>query len=81
MNTDDARFDTRAIHAGQEFDPTTGAVIPPVYLTSTFVQDGIGGLRHGYADSPGGNPPPTPPETPPPAPHGGIPRPDPKSAA
>ena len=53
---DDARFDTRAIHAGQEFDPTTGAVIPPIYQTSTFVQDGIGGLRGGYEYSRGGNP-------------------------
>ena len=40
-------FETRAIHAGQAFDPTTGAVVPPVYLTSTFVQDGIGGFRGG----------------------------------
>jgi cystathionine gamma-synthase len=53
---DDARFDTRAIHAGQEFEPTTGAVIPPLYLTSTYVQDGIGGLRGGYEYSRGGNP-------------------------
>ena len=49
-------FDTLAIHAGQEFDPTTGAVIPPIYQTSTFVQDGIGGLRGGYESSRGGNP-------------------------
>lgn len=56
MQHDDARFDTRAIHAGQEFDPTTGAVIPPIYQTSTFVQDGIGGLRGGYEYSRGGNP-------------------------
>ena len=49
-------FSTRAIHAGQEFDPTTGAIIPPVYLTSTFVQDGIGGLRNGYEYGRGGNP-------------------------
>jgi cystathionine gamma-synthase len=53
---DDARFDTRAIHAGQAFDPTTGAVIPPIYQTSTYVQDGIGGLRGGYEYSRGGNP-------------------------
>ncbi|UOE44000.1 cystathionine gamma-synthase [Agromyces larvae] len=53
---DQSGFDTRAIHAGQEFDPTTGAVIPPVYLTSTYVQDGIGGLRNGYEYSRGGNP-------------------------
>jgi len=50
------KFDTVAIHAGQEFDPTTGAVIPPIYQTSTYVQDGIGGLRGGYEYSRGGNP-------------------------
>lgn len=49
-------FDTRAIHAGQEFDPTTGAVIPPIHVTSTYAQDGIGGLRGGYEYSRGGNP-------------------------
>jgi cystathionine gamma-synthase len=49
-------FSTRAIHAGQAFDPTTGAVVPPVYLTSTFVQDGIGNLRGGYEYARGGNP-------------------------
>lgn len=57
MNTDRPRgFDTRAIHAGQAFDPTTGAVIPPIYQTSTYVQDGVGGLRGGYEYSRGGNP-------------------------
>ena len=49
-------FDTRAIHDGQEFDPTTGAIIPPIYQTSTFVQDGIGGLRGGYEYGRSGNP-------------------------
>ncbi|WP_374007997.1 cystathionine gamma-synthase [Leifsonia sp. LS-T14] len=49
-------FATRAIHEGQEFDPTTGAIIPPIYQTSTFVQDGIGGLRNGYEYGRGGNP-------------------------
>jgi len=49
-------FTTRAIHAGQAFDPTTGSVVPPVYLTSTFVQDGIGGFRGGYEYGRGGNP-------------------------
>ena len=39
---------TRAIHAGQEPDPMTGAVVPPIYMTSTFKQDGVGGLRGGY---------------------------------
>jgi cystathionine gamma-synthase len=49
-------FATRAIHVGQEFDPRTGSVIPPIYQTSTFVQDGIGGLRNGYEYTRGGNP-------------------------
>jgi cystathionine gamma-synthase len=49
-------FATRAIHDGQEFDPTTGAVIPPLYLSTTFVQDGIGGFRNGYEYARGGNP-------------------------
>jgi cystathionine gamma-synthase len=52
----DHGFSTRAITAGQHFDPTTGAVVPPVYLTSTFVQDGIGGFRGGYEYARGGNP-------------------------
>jgi len=49
-------FSTRAIREGQDFDPTTGAVIPPVYFTTTFVQDGIGGFRNGYEYARGGNP-------------------------
>ena len=49
-------FETRAITAGQAFDPTTGSVVPPVYLTTTFVQDGIGGFRNGYEYARGGNP-------------------------
>jgi cystathionine gamma-synthase len=38
-------FETLAIHAGQEPDPVTGAVVPPIYQTSTYKQDGVGGLR------------------------------------
>ncbi|BDG10349.1 cystathionine gamma-synthase [Anaeromyxobacter paludicola] len=38
----DLRFETLAIHAGQRPDPTTGAIMTPVYLTSTYVQDGPG---------------------------------------
>ena len=49
-------FATRAIHAGQTPDPTTGAVIPPIYQTSTFVQDGVGNFRNGYEYARGGNP-------------------------
>ncbi|WP_373284764.1 cystathionine gamma-synthase [Agrococcus terreus] len=56
MMTDDRGFSTRAIHAGQAFDPRTGAVIPPIFMTSTFVQDGVGGFRDGYEYSRGGNP-------------------------
>lgn len=41
-------FSTRAIHAGQEPDPHTGSVIVPIHSSSTFVQDGVGGLREGY---------------------------------
>ena len=52
----DAGFATRAIHAGQDPDPTTGAVVPPVYLTSTYKQDGVGGLRGGYEYSRSANP-------------------------
>jgi cystathionine gamma-synthase len=49
-------FDTRAIHAGQEPDPLTGAVVPPIYQVSTFAQDGVGGLRGGYEYSRSANP-------------------------
>jgi cystathionine gamma-synthase len=49
-------FETRAIHAGYEPDPTTGAVNPPIYATSTYKQDGVGGLRGGYEYSRSGNP-------------------------
>src|SRR3712207_67999 len=49
-------FESRAIHAGYEPDPTTGAVIPPIYATSTYLQDGVGGLRGGYEYSRSGNP-------------------------
>jgi cystathionine gamma-synthase len=40
-------FETVAIHAGQQPDPVTGAVVPPIYQTSTYKQDGVGGLRGG----------------------------------
>ncbi|MGY1813533.1 cystathionine gamma-synthase [Blastococcus sp. SYSU D00820] len=49
-------FNTRAIHAGQEPDPATGAVIVPLHLTTTYKQDGVGGLRGGYEYSRSGNP-------------------------
>ncbi|MBM0126455.1 cystathionine gamma-synthase [Pimelobacter simplex] len=53
---DGAGFETRAIHAGYAPDPTTGAVIPPIYATSTYAQDGVGGLRNGYEYSRSANP-------------------------
>ncbi|GAA5151857.1 cystathionine gamma-synthase [Pseudonocardia eucalypti] len=49
-------FSTRAIHAGQDPDPTTGSVIPPIYATSTYAQDGVGGTRGGYEYSRTANP-------------------------
>jgi cystathionine gamma-synthase len=49
-------FDTLAIHAGQEADSRTGAVAPPIYATSTYRQDGVGGLREGYEYSRTANP-------------------------
>jgi cystathionine gamma-synthase len=49
-------FSTRAIHAGQEPDPLTGAVVPPIYAVSTYKQDGVGGLRGGYEYSRSANP-------------------------
>src|SRR5436190_2701467 len=39
---DDARFSTVCIHAGQTPDPTTGAIITPIYQTSTYVQEELG---------------------------------------
>jgi cystathionine gamma-synthase len=51
-----AGFETRAIHAGYEPDPMTGSVIPPIYATSTYKQDGVGGLRGGYEYSRSANP-------------------------
>jgi cystathionine gamma-synthase len=53
---DKAGFETRAIHAGYEPDPTTGAVIPPIFATTTYKQDGVGGLRGGYEYSRSANP-------------------------
>jgi cystathionine gamma-synthase len=50
------RFNTLAIHAGQEPDSTTGAVTIPIYATSTYKQDGVGGLRGGYEYSRSANP-------------------------
>ena len=59
--TDSARparsgFATRAIHAGQMPDPATGSVIVPIYATSTYAQDGVGGTRGGYEYSRTANP-------------------------
>ncbi|MBI3734727.1 MAG: PLP-dependent transferase, partial [Chloroflexi bacterium] len=49
------RFATRAIHAGQSPDPATGAIITPIYQTSTFVQDDLG-QHKGYEYARTGNP-------------------------
>src|SRR6266487_5721192 len=52
----DHGFQTLAIHAGQDPDPITGAVVPPIYQVSTYKQDGVGGLRGGYEYSRSANP-------------------------
>ena len=49
-------FSTKAIHAGQAPDPTTGAVILPIHPSSTYAQDGVGGTRSGYEYSRSANP-------------------------
>ena len=45
--TEHLGFDTRVIHAGQSPDPTTGAIMPPIYATSTYVQSSPG-VHKGY---------------------------------
>ncbi len=47
---------TKAIHAGYRPDPATGAVNTPIYASSTFAQDGVGGLRGGFEYARTGNP-------------------------
>jgi len=49
-------FETIALHAGQEPDESTGAVVPPIHQSSTFKQDGVGELRGGYEYSRSANP-------------------------
>ncbi len=49
-------FETLAVHAGQEPDPNNGAVMTPIYQTSTYMQDGIGRAREGYEYSRTKNP-------------------------
>ena len=51
-----SKFNTLAVHAGQDADAATGAVIPPLHLSSTFKQDGVGNMRAGYEYSRSGNP-------------------------
>jgi len=55
MYWDDSAFETRAIHSGQDPDPVTGAVIPPIYQTSTYVQEAVGvhkGFEYSRTDNP-----------------------------
>jgi cystathionine gamma-synthase len=49
-------LETMSIHAGQEIDPTTGSVIPPIYLTTTFERAPDGSFPHGYIYTRNGNP-------------------------
>lgn len=50
------KFETLAIHAGEEPDPLSGAVMTPIYQTSTYAQDGVGNPRNGYEYSRTKNP-------------------------
>jgi len=50
------RFETLAVHAGAEPDPASGAVSPPIQMSTTFKQDGVGGLRGGFEYGRTGNP-------------------------
>jgi cystathionine gamma-lyase/cystathionine beta-lyase len=55
MSNENSHFATRAIHAGQEPDPSTGAIMTPIYQTSTYVQESPG-VHKGYAYARGKNP-------------------------
>ena len=50
------RFETLTVHAGAEPDPQTGAVVPAIQMSTTFKQDGVGGLRGGFEYARSGNP-------------------------
>ena len=54
--SDERGLATKAIHAGYRPDPVTGAVNVPIFASSTFAQDGVGGLRGGFEYSRTGNP-------------------------
>ena len=54
-NTENKKIATRAVHAGQSPDPSTGAIMTPVYMTSTFIQSAPG-EHSGYEYSRSGNP-------------------------
>ena len=51
-----SEFETRAIHQSQDPDANNGAVIPPIYMSSTHKQDGVGGLRNGFEYNRAANP-------------------------
>ncbi|MEO0404713.1 MAG: aminotransferase class I/II-fold pyridoxal phosphate-dependent enzyme, partial [Bacteroidota bacterium] len=55
MNTDNVKFGTKAVHAGVEPDPSTGAIMTPIFQTSTYVQEGVGNHK-GYEYSRTHNP-------------------------
>ncbi len=51
-----SEFETRAIHVAQDPDERTGGVIPPIYMTTTHKQDGVGNLRNGFEYNRAANP-------------------------
>ena len=50
------KFGTKAIHVGYEPDPTTGAIMPPIFMTSTYIQEHPGEAKGGYDYTRAGNP-------------------------
>ncbi len=50
------KFETLTVHAGSDPDPATGAVVPAIQMSTTFKQDGVGGLRGGFEYGRSGNP-------------------------
>jgi cystathionine gamma-synthase len=60
MSAEQDRFQTRAVHAGLEPDPTYGSVIPPIHQTSTFAQKGVGDFVEDFAYARSANPTRTP---------------------
>ena len=56
MSKSGRHIETRAVHAGREIDASSGAVVPPIYLSTTYERDADGGYRRGHEYARNGNP-------------------------